>query len=378
MAVIKRQGLGIDVVEAARQRIVKIFESGQKIYCSISGGKDSIVLMHLVYSLIEEGKINPQQLEMQFIDEEVIYDCVEKIVMDWRKRFMMVGVKFSWFAVECRNYNCLNSLEDDENFIAWDRYKRDKWARKMPPFAITSTPYLRPRKDRYQEFLQRNNADGIAITGVRMAESVNRLYYIADVMKQGGATKDNKMYPIYDWKDSDVWKYIKDNNLDFPEVYMLMWESGIQKAHLRISQFFAIDTARSLSKMYEYYPDLMERVVRREPNAYLVQLYWDSDMFHRSSRTRRKLENNEDKDWRALCLEVVNNPTKYFKNPHYLQIAEMYRKAILKKGESISQKRFKRLYEGLMAGDTKTRTLRATMTDVVKDQSGGYASDYEK
>lgn len=42
--------------------------------------------------------------------------------------------------------------------------------------------------------------------------------------------------------------------------------------------------------MNEYYPDLMERIIRREPNAYLAALYWDSEMFGRSSKNRRAIE----------------------------------------------------------------------------------------
>ena len=380
MAIIKKRGLGINVVEAAKERIVNIFKSGQKIYVACSGGKDSIILLDLVYKLVLEGQINPQQLEVQFIDEELIYDCVEKIVMDWRKKFLLAGVTFSWFAVECRNYNCLNSLEDDENFIAWDRYRRSDWARKMPKFAITTTPYLSPRKDKFQDFLAKNNADGITLTGVRMAESINRLYYIARIMERGGITVDKKMYPVYDWKDSDVWKYIKDNNLDFPEVYMYMWESGVSKRQLRLAQFFAIDSCRCLSKMYEYYPGLMERVLKREPNAYLVQLYWDTNMFRRTSKTRQELEKDvtDDKDYKKLLIELVNNPKKVFKNEHSIATAANYRKAVLQHGEKMRPEHFKKLYEALLTGDTKGRSLRAIITNVVRTQTGGWESDYEK
>lgn len=379
MAVIKRRGLGINVVEAANQRIKNLFKSGVKVYLAVSGGKDSIVMMDLLYKLVVAGEIDPKQLEVQFIDEEAIYDCVVAICMEWRKKFMLVGVKYTWFCVEHRNFNCLHSLEDDENFIPWDRYQRDKWVRPMPPFAVTNTPYLDPRNDTYQNFLSKNNADGITITGVRCAESINRLYYIAEINKQGGMTRDQKMYPIYDWKDGDVWKYIKDNGLNFPEVYQYMWEAGVQKKQLRVCNFFSIDTCRSLSKLYEYYPDLAERVQRREPNAYLVQLYWDTNMFHRSSKTKRELEKDEvdDKDYRKLLIDLVNHPEQTFKNPHYIKIAGMYRSMILKHGEKMKPEHWKDLYVALMAGDTKTRTLRAITTDIVRTTKGGFDSDYK-
>lgn len=367
----------MNVVEAAKLRIKNIFSNGTKVYLAVSGGKDSIVMMDLCYKLIESGDIDPKQLEVQFIDEEVIYDCVVDICKAWRKKFMLVGAKYTWFCVEHRNYNCLHSLEDDENFIPWDRYARDRWARPMPSFAVTSTPYLDPRNDTYQAFLSKNNADGITITGVRCAESINRLYYIARINARGGITGDGKMYPIYDWKDSDVWKYIKDEGLDFPDVYQYMWESGVSKKQLRVCNFFSIDTCRSLSKMYEYYPGLMERVLRREPNAYLVQLYWDTNMFHRSSKTKRELEKDveDNKDYRKLLIDLVNNPTKTFKNPHYLRIADQYRGVILRHGEKMQPHHFKELYIALLAGDTKTRTLRAVTTDIVRTTKGGFDSD---
>lgn len=44
----------------------------------------------------------------------------------------------------------------------------------------------------------------------------------------------------------------------------------------------------------EFYPDLYERVIRREPNADLVMLYWDTDMF-RSSKQDRKFEQDKER-----------------------------------------------------------------------------------
>ena len=83
-------------------------------------------------------------------------------------------------------------------------------------------------------------------------------------------------------------------NVDIPEIYLFLWQSGTRKGQLRVSQFFSIDTAKSLVKMNEYYPDLMERIVRREPNAYLAALYWDSEMFGRSTAARKAKREGDD------------------------------------------------------------------------------------
>ena len=95
---------------------------------------------------------------------------------------------------------------------------------------------------------------------------------------------------IYDWTNNDVWLYLLNEHVDIPEIYLFLWQAGTRKGQLRVSQFFSVDTARSLVKMNEYYPDLMERVIRREPNAYLAALYWDSEMFGRNSASRRANE----------------------------------------------------------------------------------------
>ena len=68
-SVMKRQA-NIDVVTAAKMRLVNIFSNGTKVYINFSGGKDSICLGQLVVELIQEGRIDPSRIEVVFIDEE--------------------------------------------------------------------------------------------------------------------------------------------------------------------------------------------------------------------------------------------------------------------------------------------------------------------
>lgn len=361
MGVTRSRELDIDVVQAARQRIINAFSNGTKVYLSCSGGKDSIVMMDITYKLIQEGKINPAQLEAIFIDEESMYDDVIDIVKIWRKRFLMVGAKFTWFCMEYRQMNCLHSLEEEETFVCWDRFQRDKWCRPMPSFAVTSHPLLKPREEVYQKFTKRLQSDGITLIGVRVSESVQRRKYIARVMNTNAMTGCNLMYPIYDFKDPDIWLYIKLNNLEYPKAYEEMYACGVARNRLRISNFFGIDSCAVLSKLYEYRPSLAEKVLRREPNAYLVQMYWDTEMFKRTTRTRKELEKQDDKpkDYKALLLDVLRNPTKYTDSEGRIKVINDYKKVILKHCGQLEPDEWKKLYEAIMAGDTKKRTLRA-------------------
>lgn len=370
MAIIRKK-LGINVLEAANIRIKNIFAAGTKVYCNCSGGKDSIVLMSLLYDLVQSGEIDGSRLEVVFIDEEVIYPDVVRICEQWRKKFMLAGVKYTWYTIEHRNNNCFNALENNENFIPWDRYEADKWARPKPRYAVSESKYLKPRVENYQDFLTRSEADGITLIGVRTDESLNRYKYIAEVNARGGITGTDMMYPIYDWKDKDVWKYIKDRGLDFPEVYMRMWEAGCPKKFLRVCNLFAIDTCRQINYIMEIYPEMWEALLKREPNAYLVRLYWDTEMFHRQTKNRKRLENKTDEDeedYRAKVFYVLNNPEKFFRNKHALENCKRYKRTVLAlNGKTISNKRWKEFYEALLTGDTKGRSLRAFLTKIQSD-----------
>lgn len=360
MAIIRKES-SLDVVEASERRIINIFNNGVPVYMSFSGGKDSLCLAHLVLKLIQQGRINPALLTVQFIDEEAIFSCIEKTVLEWRKKFLMVGAKFEWFCIEVKHYNCFNALTNDESFICWDRYKKQVWVRKPPKFAIREHPLLRPRKDAYQDFLPRICVDGLTIIGIRTAESIQRLQNIATMTRAGkNCTAKRQLFPIYDWTDKDVWLYLKENHIEIPEIYLYLWQSGTSKGRLRVSQFFSVDTAKSLVKMNEYYPDLMERIIRREPNAYLASLYWDSEMFGKRTKTRRELEGEDTKkNYKAELIVMLNNIDEYFPSEHQKHIAKSYKRFLLSVSSFATEKDYKEMYEGLISGDPKLRAYRA-------------------
>ena len=358
---VKRRESSIDVVKAAEIRITNVFNNGLPVFMSFSGGKDSLCMAQLVYNLVQRGKINPSQLVVQFIDEEAIFPCIEKTVKNWRKRFILMGAKFEWYCLEVRHYNCFNELSNDESFICWDREKEAVWVRQPPSFAIRSHQLLKPRVETYQDFLPRTCQSGITMTGIRTAESVQRLQNIATMTRAGKTmTAKHQIFPIYDWTNNDVWLYLLNEHVEIPDIYLYLWQAGTRKGQLRVSQFFSIDTARSLVKMNEYYPDLMERVIRREPNAYLAALYWDSEMFGRNSATRRSIEADSDKkDYKAELIKMFNNMDVYFTTEHKRQIASKYRNFFIRVAPVATEKDYKIIYEGLISGDPKLRTYRA-------------------
>ena len=379
MAIITKQ-LDVDVLTLARKRVVNTFSNGVPIYLSISGGKDSIVLCDLVYKEILKGTISPRWLEVVFVDEEAMHGEVIRIVEDWRKKFLAVGARFTWFCIEANHFNCFNQLSNDESFVMWDRYKKDVWVREMPEFAVTQHPLLKPRQETYQEFLIKYCSDGLSLTGVRVAESYQRRQGISAMFTRDGdhTSGDPKISIIYDWADSDIWLYIRNEGLDFPLTYMHLYQIGMGRNKMRLSQFFSIDTARSLVSLGEFDPTLMERVLKREPNAYLAMMYWDTEMFRRSSKNRTEVEKDRvEKDYHAEILKMFDDMSTYFPTPTAYKVAQSYQRWYMRNLGNMSNKIYKMMYEALVAGDPKSRVLRTLGVQLTKDRRAALGTEEE-
>ena len=357
----------MSVVDAAKLRIRNVFSNGVHVYLSTSGGKDSICLCDITMKLIQRGEIDAKQLTVIFIDEEAIYDCCIELVMSWRKRFLMAGAEFRWYCLPLKQVSCFNQLTNDESWITWEPGRESVWVRKPPPFAIMSSPYLkRAGEMNYQTFLPKVTKDGIMVTGVRAAESLQRLQYMSALnLGRRGITGTNTIYPIYDWTDNDIWMYIRDNQLDIPEAYLWLYQSGVKRPALRISNFFGIDSLAGLRHVAENDPKLWERIEQREPNAYMTLLYWDSEMYKRSTQARNKNEAGDTRDYKELVRQMLFvDFDRHFTNATTRTVATQYRHCFTKIDGMARPKDYKQMHDALVAGDPKLRTMRAIYQNV--------------
>ena len=141
---------------------------------------------------------------------------------------------------------------------------------------------------------------------------------------------------------------------------MRLYEAGVNKKQLRLCAFFGDCGTQGLRWIAETDNDLWQRIEKREPNAYLVLLYWDSEMFRRTTSKRRKLESEEDsKDYCALCKDILFlNTEKYTIAKDTKKRLNNWRSLFVKSYGIASQKHYKRMYEAILYGDPKMRLLR--------------------
>lgn len=366
---VKRLRGTMSVLEAARQRIKNVFANGCKVYLSFSCGKDSLCMASITYDLIRAGAIDGKLLTVTFIDEEGLYPSMVAAAERWKKLFRSVGVPFLWFCLPFKQVSVIDHLSATESWITWEPGKEDVWMRDPPKDAIFSSPYLEyPGQLNYQTFCRRAFADGISMVGLRTAESLTRLQAVS---RSDQKNLNGMFYPIYDWSDQDVWLYIKERGLEFPDIYMRLYEAGVARNQLRLCAFFGDNGTQGLRWIAETDPDLWSRIEKREPNAYLVLLYWDSEMFRRSSRKRRELEEEEaQKDYLALCKDLLFEHTENYTIPaDTKKKLKSWRNLFIKSYGIAQQKHYKRMYEGILYGDPKSRILRILWSTIYNDYS---------
>ena len=361
MALKKTYGT-LNVLEAAKQRIKNIFSNGVPVYMAFSCGKDSLCMAHITYSLILSGEVDAKQLTVIFIDEEGLYKSMLEAAYRWREKFLRVGSKFLWFCLQVKQCSTLDSLSATESWITWEESKRDVWMREPPPFAIRSHPLV-PYAGacNYRTFCTKLTKNGIQMIGLRASESIQRAKALAAIKNE-----INRVYPIYDWKDNDIWLYIKENNLEFPDIYIRLYEAGVQKQRLRLCCFFGDSSIVGLKWVAESEPELWEKIEKRYPNAYLVLLYWDSEMFRRNSHKRKQLEKDlAEQDYRAKLFDLLFiHPENYTIPVDTLKNIKRWRRMVLQFESYMTQKHYKECYEAILSGDPKSRSQRAIYANI--------------
>lgn len=373
MAIRKLEG-NTDVLTAAKQRIINVWDAFPKVYLSFSGGKDSLCLTSIIYDLIMAGQIDRSKFRVVFIDEEGIYPSMLKNAENWREKFLKIGVPFDWYCLPFKQVCTLETLSAAESWITWEPGQEDVWMRQPPPYAIVQSDLLHYAGEmNYQTFLSKRCSDGISLIGLRTAESYTRLQTVACM----DLKRDNqhRFYPIYDWTDNDVWLYIKERGLEFPEIYMHLYEAGVKKPNLRLSAFFGDKTTQGLRWVAETDPNLWERIERRMPNAYLVMLYWDSEMFARNTRKRKAMEEHKEKeavDYREKCLDLLfRNTASYNINHDTLERLGDWRRLFVRIDGKAKNWHFKKMYESVLYGDPKGRDRRSLIVNVFSDYAKG-------
>lgn len=277
---------GKSVLEAARERIAFVFDRFEQIVVSVSGGKDSTVMVHLA---LEEAKRRGRKIGVYFLDEEVCYqssvDQVDQVMSSFPENITRL-----WLQVEFRLTNA-TSFEDGQ-LVCWEGGKHKVWMRPKKPWTMHFAPWDRATqtvRDKNKGFgfydaienFERCYSGAAFLVGLRAAgESPNRWRAVTknpiDVSgsrvywgtKKGA---NSVLYPIYDWNFHDVWRYIYDEKLPYSKIYDYQFKKGYPISQMRVSSLIHERAFKSIVDLPEFEPKTYDRLQKRIKGIALAQ-----------------------------------------------------------------------------------------------------------
>lgn len=286
MAIVKKP-IGINVLQAARERIAYTFDHFEAIYISFSAGKDSSVMMHLV---MDEAIKRNRKVGVLLIDLEAQYTLTIKHAQEMFAMYAN-NIELYWVCLPIKLRNAVSNYEPV--WCAWDPDRRDDWVRPMPEgLGVISDPaffdFFEPRME-FEEFIElfavwySKGRDTAAFIGIRSDESLNRFRTIAvwDKEMHFGKRwttkvidKTYNVYPIYDWHVNDIWRY----HAMFPqkphnEVYDRMRLAGVSLHQMRLCQPYGDDQRRGLWLYHLIEPQTWGKLIARVNGANSGALY---------------------------------------------------------------------------------------------------------
>lgn len=249
--------LGLNVLDAAKERIAYTFDNFEKIYLSFSGGKDSTVMFHLV---MEEAIKRGRKIGVLFIDWECQFELTIEHMDEMTTKYAD-NIELYWIALEIETCSACSSYEP--LWRSWDERKKELWTRQKHHKSIQEPiflPFYYPGIT-FEEFvplfakLYSEGQTTASFVGIRAQESLNRFRAIAredvqrfdDKMFTTNAV-DNiwNVYPIYDWQVEDIWTYIGKNKFNYNKVYDRMHMAGLTLSQMRIDEPFGDEARKNL------------------------------------------------------------------------------------------------------------------------------------
>ena len=239
-----------DVYTAARNRIKVAFDNFDNILIAFSCGKDSGIMLNLVYEYAKE--VNQlHKVALYYQDYEAGYQYTH----DYAYRvFSEIDIPKKYWLCLPHSAACSVSMYNPR-WIPWNDEEKDIWTRSMPNLDCVvnqdNVPYefIKGTKGfdariQFAEWFASEYGKTAVFIGLRADESLTRLAIFTSkrrtmMFKNYKYTKDTfNFYPIYDWETEDVWHANSKFNWDYNKIYDLYHQAGLSIDQMRVASPF--------------------------------------------------------------------------------------------------------------------------------------------
>ena len=281
-----------NVLEAALERLEIILSNFENVYFSVSGGKDSSVMIQLANMV---GKKLNKKFDVLYIDLEAQYTHTINHIEELKKLPQIRD--FYHIALPMALRNAISVLQP--KWICWEEESKHLWVRDLPKDSINIhnfqfewfkvgeefEDFIIEFAQWYQEKYNTPVASGI---GIRTDESLNRFRTITfqenKVMfnnyRWTTKIKVNEkhidvynFYPIYDWRVEDIWGAVSKLDLKFNYIYELMYKNGMNIYEQRLCQPYGDDQRNGLNQFKALEYDTWSKVLNRVNGVNFGNIY---------------------------------------------------------------------------------------------------------
>lgn len=268
-----------NVLDAVRKRISYLFDHYDNISLSFSGGKDSTALFHLVNA---EAIKRDRKFILYFQDQEAEYQGTIDFV-EWA--MTQPNVIPLWYQVPI----FMTNAASQQQLFLWAWGEGEEWIREKHPIAIHSIETMYPK--RFHKFnlwvgqnLKKLKGTSVSIIGLRAEESPDRRFVMfgedSDLFWLRRKNTPHKAYPIIDWRYTDVWKYLIENNLKYNKVYDKMYMLGGNLKFFRVSNLVHEKAFRCLTDLQELEPETYDKLEKRLHGVHTAAIYGKENLIY--------------------------------------------------------------------------------------------------
>ena len=268
-----------NVLDAVRKRISYLFDHYDNISLSFSGGKDSTALFHLVNA---EAIKRDRKFILYFQDQEAEYQGTIDFV-EWA--MTQPNVIPLWYQVPI----FMTNAASQQQLFLWAWGEGEEWIREKHPIAIHSIENVYPK--RFHKFnlwvgqnLKKLKGSSVSIIGLRAEESPDRRFVMfgedSELFWLRRKNTPHKAYPIIDWRYTDVWKYLIENNLKYNKVYDKMYMLGGNLKFFRVSNLVHEKAFRCLTDLQELEPETYDKLEKRLHGVHTAAIYGKENLIY--------------------------------------------------------------------------------------------------